>query len=93
MKVKNKEILKQLTEEKVCQTETVYNANLNEPDVVTNSNGDAVRVLVDTTSSDEIITAIMLKQLQTLKSIKSMLKFFTILTIISLAFSLLSFLI
>ena len=84
MKITNKELLKKLAEINACPTEKVYNANLNEENVVVDNESEARRVLVDDVSDEEIFVALQVEQLETLRSIKSMLKFFTILTVVGL---------
>ena len=53
--------------------------------VIKNSEGEEQRVLLDGVTDEDLPLLIAAEQLKTLKSIQKMLKFFTILTIVTLA--------
>ena len=53
--------------------------------IIKNSEGEERRVLLDGVTDEDLPLLIAAEQLKTLKSIQKMLKFFTILTIVTLA--------
>lgn len=85
MKINNNYLLRKLVSYGVYETKPLdKDSNIENEPIITDSEENKRQVIVDNVSDDEIYLTLETKKIEILDSIRGMLKFFVILTIISL---------
>ncbi len=85
MKITNNYLLKKLASYGVYETRPLgKGSNIENSPIITDSEGNKKQVVTDNVSDDEVYLILETKKIETLDSIRGMLKFFVVLTIISL---------
>ncbi|MBQ6893366.1 MAG: hypothetical protein IJN48_04095 [Clostridia bacterium] len=88
--LKDKELIEKLGMMGILATEELKGP-AEKDDIVLDYGSYQKRVIVDSVPEEELMLAVAVEQLETLKSIKSMVKFFVVLTVIGLVITALAF--
>lgn len=85
MKISNNYLLKKLASYGVYKTEPLSKGlNVENTHIIVDEEGNKLHVITDDVSDDEVYLTLEAKKIEILNSIKVMLRFFVVLTIISL---------